>query len=646
MRTITRRMLIIVVLLCSLQVQLALGSEQHNATTNWSRPELEYLKAVNQTGPPRDPQLLFLLMGQYLNANLHREGIEFITNLEREFEPRLTGPQKALYFSAIALLRAGYAKDVSLLKRIGWVRDTIAMLEKAKRLSSNDVFVVRWISGVVSAQLPGFFDQRNVALADLNWCLEHREMAPHAGWMREVYYQLARISRQAGDTAQAASYLQQSGYTDFSKPVTLTTPFAEEVLNGHTFSPKSIKEIVAGRVYALSGYEFTEYYFVVSDDGRELIAIDAGTRPDSAKTAYEALRAYAPSLPKLTTVLVTHAHWDHIGGHAYFRGLDPPPRFYARGNYREEIERESGAPNLYFKRFFGSRFTLEDVKTFRPDTTIDSRSELRIGGTDIELIPIRGGETHDGLFIYLPQPGVLFVGDFIMPYLGAPFLEEGELPGLLDAIDIVVQKNPPYLLHGHEPLTRVFASPAMLGELKTSLIWLQQETLAAIRQGAERASIQQANLIPPGLLNGNPDTHLPYLLLRENVINRLYDQNIGYWQPDLQGMDYLGLSDRGNMLVDYLGVSERQVVRAAKRMIKDGKYELAAELLQWTRDRFPESSSLDEVERLTYLKLMEKYQEFNPFKFIIYSGKINFQAPQMESQPSTRGRINGVGETR
>lgn len=87
------------------------------------------------------------------------------------------------------------------------------------------------------------------------------------------------------------------------------------------------------------------------------------------------------------------------------------------------------------------------------------------------------------------------------------------------------------------------------------------------------------------------------------------------------------------MLVEYLGVSERQLVAVAERMIQDGKYELAAAMLQWTRDRFPASSSLDEVERLTYLKLMEKYQEFNPFKFIIYSGKINFQTPQMELQP-------------
>jgi hypothetical protein len=34
------------------------------------------------------------------------------------------------------------------------------------------------------------------------------------------------------------------------------------------------------------------------------------------------------------------------------------------------------------------------------------------------------------------------VGDFIMPYIGAPFVEEGDFQGLLDAIDVVVEKHP------------------------------------------------------------------------------------------------------------------------------------------------------------------------------------------------------------
>src|SRR5260370_42337214 len=61
------------------------------------RPELEYLKAVNSVAPPRDPQLLFLLMAQYSNANLQNEGAEFFSARLKEFGPRLTDAQKALY---------------------------------------------------------------------------------------------------------------------------------------------------------------------------------------------------------------------------------------------------------------------------------------------------------------------------------------------------------------------------------------------------------------------------------------------------------------------------------------------------------------------------------------------------------------------
>jgi glyoxylase-like metal-dependent hydrolase (beta-lactamase superfamily II) len=593
------------------------------------RSELEYLKAVNSVAPPRDPQLLFLLMAQYSNAHLQDEGAEFFSARLQEFEPRLTDAQKALYLSAIGLLRAQHASSVSLLHRVGYVKETIAILEQAKQLSGGKIFVVNWIAGITHAELPGVFHQRNAAEAELAWCVENADKAPDAGWLREIYYHLGKLALAEGEQAKAQDYLRRSGYKEFDRPITLITPFSEEVASGHAFAPRRISEIVPGRVYALSGFEFTEYYFVVSDDRQELIGIDAGTRPDSAKAAYEALRAYAPNLPELTTVFVTHSHWDHVGGHTYFRALNPRLHFYARSNYGEEIGRELGAPAVFDKQFFGEGFSLDNVRSFKPDITIDRRTELRIGGTRIELIPVQGGETHDAMFIYLPDQGVLFVGDFIMPYLGAPFVEEGDFQGLLDAIDIVLQKNPKYLLHGHEPLTRNFVSASMLAQLKIDLVWLREQVLTATRRGDERGAIHQANLIPPGLLNDQPDAYLPYLILREHVIDRLYDQNIGYWQPDLQGLEHLTRADHAELLVDYLGVSERQLVNAVERLTADGKYELAASLLESSGDRFERSASVANAKRLVYLKLMEKHQNTDPFKFIIYSGKIGEQTPQM-----------------
>jgi glyoxylase-like metal-dependent hydrolase (beta-lactamase superfamily II) len=594
-----------------------------------ARPELEYFKAVNSVAPPKDPQLLFLLMAQYSNANMQSDGVEFFSARLKEFSPRLNDVQKALYLSAIGLLRAQHAGSVSLLHRVGYVKDTITILEQAKQHSGGQVFVVNWIIGVVYSQLPSFFGQGKAAQDELNWCEEHGDKAPDAGWLREVYYRLGKLALARGEQTKAQEYLKRSGYQDFNSPITLVTPFSEDVLTGHTFAPRRIAEIVPGRVYVLTGFEFTEYYFVVSDDGRELIGIDAGTRPDSAKAAYEALRAYAPGLPELTTIFITHSHWDHIGGQTYFRSLNPHVRFYARSNYAEEIAHDFSGPEVLAKPFFGERINLEDIRNFKPDVLIDRRTKLTIGGTPIELIPVQGGETHDGMFVNLPQQGVMFVGDFIMPYLGAPFTEEGDLQGLLDAIDIVVQKNPQHLLHGHEPLTRNFASPVMLAQLKLDLGWLREQVLTAIRRGDERAVIQQANLIPPGLPSGDPDVHLPYFIMREHVIDRLYDQNVGYWQADLQGLDHLSRSDRAELLVDYLGLSERQLTKAVGRLAADGKYELAASLLESSESRFDHSQSVAGVKRLIYLKLMEKYQNSDPFKYILYSAKIGEQTPQM-----------------
>ena len=594
-----------------------------------SRPELEYLKAVNSAAPPQDPQLLFLLMGAYANASQQAEGAEFLTARLNEFGPRLTDAQKSLYLSAIGLLRAQHASTISLLHRIGYVKDTIAMLDQAKRLSGGQIYVVNWISGVVRSQIPNFFHQRRAAQDDLTWCAANIAKAPDIGWLREVDFRLASLALTDGDQVKAQDYLRQSGYKSFDKPVVLTTPFSEDPLSGHAFASRRIAEIVPGRVYALSGFEFTEYYFVVSDNRRELIGIDTGTRTDSAKTAYEALRAYAPNLPELTTIFVTHSHWDHIGGQTYFRGLNPKPRFYARSNYQEEIAGEINGPESIAKHFFGERFNLEDVRNFRPDATVDRPTELKVGGTRIDLFPVHGGETRDAMFIHLPDLGVLFVGDFIMPYIGAPFVVEGDLQGLLDAIDVVVEKNPRYMLHGHEPLTRNFSSPDMLAQLKTNLSWLRDQVLNAIRRGDTRAEIHQANLIPPGLLSGRPDALLPYLILREHVIDRLYHQNVGYWQAELEGLDHLGDSDHAELLVDYLGLSEKQLVKAVEKMAADGKYELAASLLESASARFGRTESIAKAERLVYLKLMEKYQNTDPFKYILYSAKIGEQTPAM-----------------
>ncbi|HJV62078.1 MAG TPA: MBL fold metallo-hydrolase, partial [Albitalea sp.] len=369
----------------------------------------------------------------------------------------------------------------------------------------------------------------------------------------------------------------------------------------------------------------------------ELIAIDAGTRADAAREAHEALRALVPNLPPLTTVFVTHAHWDHVGGQRYFRGLSPAVRFVGRANYAEELAHDAGVERAGLRPFFGEGFHLEDVLAYKPDVTIDRPTEMNIGGTRFALLPARGGETGDAMLIHLPESGVVFVGDVLMPYFGAPFVEEGSIDGMLAAIDQLHALKPRLLLHGHEPLTRLFTSTAMLDDLRVQLAWLRDDVLRDMARGSTRAALQQANLMPPALAASPSSVHLAYLVMRENLINRVFDQHSGYWQNGLEGLDALGDADHGAALVDYFGLDESKIASAAEKMIADGRHELAARTVRWAQARLPHSERLQAVQRLAYLKLMEKFQDFNPFKFIVYADQIKQATPQMGTAPAATG---------
>src|SRR5258708_14079815 len=61
------------------------GTAASPAQSSSSRPELEYLKAVNSAAPPKDPQLLFLLMVAYANANQHAAGAHVLSPRSNEF---------------------------------------------------------------------------------------------------------------------------------------------------------------------------------------------------------------------------------------------------------------------------------------------------------------------------------------------------------------------------------------------------------------------------------------------------------------------------------------------------------------------------------------------------------------------------------
>jgi glyoxylase-like metal-dependent hydrolase (beta-lactamase superfamily II) len=146
-----------------------------------------------------------------------------------------------------------------------------------------------------------------------------------------------------------------------------------------------------------------------------IVAIDAGTTEESARAAVAALRKVTAQ--PITHVILTHAHWDHIGGLSAVTA--PGTRVIAQAKFPDglRIVNETGVSFRYF-------FDANGVRryTVAPDRLVSARETITVGETKLVLSPVHGGETEDALLVHLPDRGVLLVGDVFMPYFGAPFL--------------------------------------------------------------------------------------------------------------------------------------------------------------------------------------------------------------------------------
>src|SRR5262249_38988351 len=129
------------------------------------------------------------------------------------------------------------------------------------------------------------------------------------------------------------------------------------------------------------------------------------------------------------------------------------------------------------------------------DQLITGETKEAIGGTDFVLYPTAGGETSDALMVYLPASGVLFAGDVLMPYLGAPFFAEGSPDGLLGTLALIAGISPRMLVHGHTALTELFTVDAVPG-LLAALTELRDQSLAGISRGLTLTGLLKANVLP------------------------------------------------------------------------------------------------------------------------------------------------------
>ena len=512
------------------------------------------------------------------------------------------------YFSELADTQPGEALPLALAgffqARLG--EEVDAALAKLEQASSTDLGPPQYFRGLALAGLPPDRRRAEQAVADLEFVLAVRDQFPPM-LIRAAYHGLAAAHAALGHDDQAAEAGRKSGLGAVPADTQLMFGgFWATAADGFRFTSPRILRPEPG-IQVAQGYDFADLAFITTNDG--VVAIDAGTTQDRVKTALGDLDL--PADAAISHLILTHAHWDHIGGAGALRG--PGTQVIAQVGFPAALDQQGDRP--HFRYFTGAAGDVPLAVV--PDQLISEPTPLTAGGTELVLYPAPGGETTDALMVHLPASGVLFTGDVLMPYLGQPFAGEGSPEGLLDALAFIGSLRPRLLIHGHTTLTEQFTAEAVAG-LEAALTQLHGDVLDGIRDGRTLPDIlEEASL--PAVLRDYPIAVVPYLVIRDHFTERLYHQRTGYWQPDGRGLEPATAGEHAAALDLLAGGRDEQFAAAAATLIGQGDHALALEIIQPGLLRHPASITLARLRRTVLYHLMEQYQQFDPFKFLIYA---------------------------
>ncbi|GAP13093.1 Zn-dependent hydrolase, including glyoxylase [Longilinea arvoryzae] len=212
------------------------------------------------------------------------------------------------------------------------------------------------------------------------------------------------------------------------------------------------------------------------DLGEQIVIFDTFLTPQAAQD----LRWFAVEQYDRTPQFVVNSHYhnDHIWGNQVFaadaqilssvrtreliatEGMEELR--WNQSNAAQRLEslqtqfQNAGDPRqkqellLWIGEYEGIVEALPQLKVCLPGVTFDTRLEIHGARRACELVTFEGGHSGSDTILYLPEEGIVFMGDLL--FVGAhPFLADGDPQALLIALREVSRLKATCFVPGHGP---------------------------------------------------------------------------------------------------------------------------------------------------------------------------------------------------